>query len=176
MGRTSRADRSACCSRLPIPTRDSATRAALERVTAAKTLAAAARRRAARQRGMESPSLWQLLTEQEMRWSAEDRHDAAHAEYQTARDIVDRFAQQPSDEINWPLEQVFIHSKIGDTLQPRSKKPAWRASIMIIALPIAEKLVRTDPPHKKDPLKKEAVTTFGHVQPDRADHRRCRTI
>jgi tetratricopeptide (TPR) repeat protein len=84
-----------------------------------------------------------------------DRHDEALAEYQFGREIVDRFARQPSDEINWPLQQVFIYGKIGD-VHKEQKKPDMARQLYDLALPIAEKLVRADPPHKMDPSKKEA--------------------
>jgi len=81
--------------------------------------------------------------------------DRAHVEYQIAREIVDRFAQQPSDQINWPLQQVFIYSKIGD-LYRMQDAPDKARQHYDLALSIAERFVRTDPPHKTDPEKKDA--------------------
>ena len=87
--------------------------------------------------------------------ASQGQPDRAHVEYQMAREIVDRFAPQPSDQINWPLQQVFIYSKIGD-LYRMQKAPDKARQHYDLALSIAERIVRVDPPHKTDPEKKDA--------------------
>ena len=86
---------------------------------------------------------------------SQGHREQAHAEYQTAREIVDRFVQQPSDNINWPLNQVIIHSKIGDVYKVQ-EKPAMARQHYDLALSIAKELALRDPPHKSDPLKRDA--------------------
>jgi tetratricopeptide (TPR) repeat protein len=105
----------------------------------------------------------------------QDQPERALAEYQIAREIVDRFAQQPSDQINWPLQQVFIYGKIGD-LYRMQKKPDLMRQHYDLALSIAERFVRTDPPHKTDPEKKDsrhylsaALNRTGDALADRGD-------
>ncbi|HMM88021.1 toll/interleukin-1 receptor domain-containing protein [Bradyrhizobium sp.] len=107
--------------------------------------------------------------------ASQGQPDRAHVEYQTAREIVDRFAQQPSDQINWPLQQVFIYSKIGD-LYKMQKKPDSARQQYDLALSIAESIVRMDPPHSMDPEKKEArhflsatLNRIGDIFADRGD-------
>jgi tetratricopeptide (TPR) repeat protein len=72
-----------------------------------------------------------------------------------ARQIVDRFADKPADDSNWRRELVFIHSKIGDTHKIAGDLKMARQHYDL-ALSIIERLVHTDPPPKKDPLKTDA--------------------
>lgn len=86
---------------------------------------------------------------------SQGRLQLAHAEYQTAQDVVDRFYPHPSDAVDWPIRKVFIRGKIGDSYK-RQENLAMSRQHYDLALSIADKLVNVDPPHKSDPLKKEA--------------------